>query len=109
MLISIQSLILVEEPYFNEPGYEMRPGQQAASRSYNAPLREATIQWAMVDSLRNPPAEFAPVIRTHFRLRGAAIMQQIDRWIGEATGAHAAQLKTHQAVLQAELDKLAAA
>lgn len=34
VLVSIQSLILVPEPYFNEPGFEQR-GNQAASWDYN--------------------------------------------------------------------------
>jgi hypothetical protein len=34
VLVSIQSLILVPEPYFNEPGYEQR-GNHAASQQYN--------------------------------------------------------------------------
>jgi hypothetical protein len=32
--VSIQSLILVPEPYFNEPGYESR-ANNAASQQYN--------------------------------------------------------------------------
>lgn len=34
VLVSIQSLILVPEPYFNEPGYEQR-GNRAQSIEYN--------------------------------------------------------------------------
>jgi hypothetical protein len=34
VLVSIQSLILVPEPYFNEPGYEQR-GNQQQSKEYN--------------------------------------------------------------------------
>ena len=42
MLISIQSLIFVDEPYFNEPGYEgtmHTPQGDAASRAYNQNIR----------------------------------------------------------------------
>jgi hypothetical protein len=38
VLISIQSLILVEQPYFNEPGYEKSmntPAGNLANRDYN--------------------------------------------------------------------------
>lgn len=34
VLVSIQSLILVPQPYFNEPGFEQR-GDMAASKQYN--------------------------------------------------------------------------
>lgn len=42
MLISIQSLIFVDEPYFNEPGYEgtmHTPAGDTASRGYNRNIR----------------------------------------------------------------------
>lgn len=42
MLISIQSLIFVDEPYFNEPGYEgtmHTPQGDTASRAYNRNIR----------------------------------------------------------------------
>lgn len=42
MLISIQSLIFVDEPYFNEPGYEgtmHTPSGDSASREYNRNIR----------------------------------------------------------------------
>ncbi|KAJ1473058.1 ubiquitin-conjugating enzyme/RWD-like protein, partial [Baffinella frigidus] len=45
VLVSIQSLILVEEPYFNEPGYEVSRGSaegEVRSAAYNRTLREAT-------------------------------------------------------------------
>jgi baculoviral IAP repeat-containing protein 6 len=103
--VSIQSLILVEQPYFNEPGYEQR-GDMAASKAYNANIREKTVQWAMLDQLRKPPAEFAEPIRAHFRLRGPFILRQIDAWIAEATGAHASTLRAHRAALEVELAKL---
>lgn len=44
MLISIQSLIFVDEPYFNEPGYEgtmHTPEGDRASRAYNQNIRYA--------------------------------------------------------------------
>ena len=42
MLISVQSLIFVDEPYFNEPGYEgtmHTPAGDQASREYNRNIR----------------------------------------------------------------------
>ena len=32
VLVSIQSLILVPEPYFNEPGYEQEIGTEAGEK-----------------------------------------------------------------------------
>lgn len=64
--MSIQSLILVSEPYFNEPGYERSrgtPSGTASSREYDANIRQATVKWAMLEMLRNPPASFKSVGR----------------------------------------------
>lgn len=55
-----------------EPGYERTMHTQAGrdkSASYNRPLREETVRLAMLDVLRHPPAEWAEVVRTHFKLR----------------------------------------
>ena len=43
MLVSIQSLIFVEKPYFNEPGFERTMGGEGEekSRVYNRDIREA--------------------------------------------------------------------
>ena len=52
VLVSIQSLILVSEPYFNEPGYESTMGTSEGDRqstNYNAPLREVCARRAMYD------------------------------------------------------------
>ncbi len=66
VLVSIQSLILVAEPWFNEPGYERTRGTpegDAASSGYNESLRPATARWAIVEQLRNPAPCFVDVIR----------------------------------------------
>lgn len=62
--MAIQSLILNAEPYFNEPGYEKSRGTDAgmrSSREYNAGIQIATVEWAMLDQLRNPSPCFKEV------------------------------------------------
>lgn len=64
VLVSIQSLIFVSEPYFNEPGYERSRGTPTAmqnSREYDANIRAATVRWAMLNQLRNPSPCFKEV------------------------------------------------
>ncbi|KAL3921596.1 MAG: hypothetical protein SGILL_002668 [Bacillariaceae sp.] len=54
VLVSIQGLILVPDPYFNEPGYEHtrgKPRGQSASNSYNTHIRLQTLKWAIEDPL----------------------------------------------------------
>lgn len=62
--MSIQSLVLVPDPYFNEPGYEQYRGTQYGdqkSLTYNANLYVATVQWAMLNQLQNPTPCFKEV------------------------------------------------
>lgn len=64
VLVSIQSLILVPEPYFNEPGYERSRGTRVgsnASLEYNSNIYQACVRWAMLDHLRNPEPCFKEV------------------------------------------------
>lgn len=63
--MSIQSLILVQEPYFNEPGYERSrgtPSGQQSSREYDSNIRQATVKWAMLEQLRNTGSCFKEVL-----------------------------------------------
>ncbi|CAF4668076.1 unnamed protein product, partial [Rotaria sp. Silwood2] len=58
VLVSIQSLIFVSEPYFNQPGYEHTRGTPtgtAQSLEYDDNIRQATVRWAMLEQLPNPP------------------------------------------------------
>ena len=62
VLLSIQSLIFVDEPYYNEPGYESR-ADATTSKAYNHNLWPSTVRWAMIDMIRNPPRGFEEVWR----------------------------------------------
>lgn len=64
MLVSVQSLILVAEPYFNEPGYERSRGTPSgtqSSREYDGNIRQASVKWAMLEQIRNPSPCFKEV------------------------------------------------
>ncbi|KAF4654804.1 ubiquitin-conjugating enzyme E2 Ze [Perkinsus olseni] len=83
VLLSIQSLIFVAEPYFNEPGYESfagTPGGQRASEQYNHVVRKACLRWAMLENMKDPPLGFEEVIRKHFAHRSEAILAQLEEW-----------------------------
>lgn len=86
VLVSIQSLILVSEPYFNEPGFERSRGTQSgnhSSREYNSNIYQACVKWAMLEQIRNPSPCFKDVIYTHFWFKRNEICQQIENWIDE--------------------------
>merc|ERR1712039_1162979 len=106
VLVSIQSLILVPEPYFNEPGYEREIGtKQGECRSweYNMPVRENCVRWAMLDQLKNPAPEFREVIEEHFRLRAPKIKATVQHWQHEAEIFGAPRHKANLAALSATL------
>jgi ubiquitin-protein ligase len=76
VLISIQSLIMVDEPFFNEPSFQTRlgtPQGNAASSSYNATVREATLRHAIAAQLERPSPVFKTVIDKHFKLKGGSL------------------------------------
>ncbi|KAM7359256.1 BIR repeat containing ubiquitin-conjugating enzyme isoform 2-T2 [Cochliomyia hominivorax] len=86
VLVSIQSLILVPEPYFNEPGFERSRGTPSgthSSREYNSNIYQACVRWAMLEQIRNPSPCFKDVIYTHFWLKRNEICAQIENWIEE--------------------------
>jgi baculoviral IAP repeat-containing protein 6 len=104
VIVSIQSLILVPDPYFNEPGYEGTMGTpegNAKSGAYNENLRKETVRWGMVECLLRPPAGFEEVVRTHFRLRRPAVLQQVAQWCEQAQG-----MKKELQLLEAQLKGL---
>ncbi|XP_015713163.1 baculoviral IAP repeat-containing protein 6 isoform X6 [Coturnix japonica] len=121
VLVSVQSLILVAEPYFNEPGYERSrgtPSGSQSSREYDGNIRQATVKWAMLEQIRSPSPCFKEVIHKHFYLKRVEIMAQCEEWIadiqqyssdkrvGRTMSHHAAALKRHTAQLREELLKL---
>lgn len=64
VLVSIQSLILVPEPYFNEPGFERSRGTPTGTMSslgYNSNIYQACVRWAMLEQIRNPNPVFKEV------------------------------------------------
>ncbi|XP_065652582.1 baculoviral IAP repeat-containing protein 6 isoform X4 [Hydra vulgaris] len=113
VLVSIQSLILVSEPYYNEPGYEqMRAtlqGQQN-SRDYNANIQQATIKWAMIEQIKNPTLCFQEIIHKHFLLKQTRVIAQCERWLAELKQKGNTQsyqsLNIHFSELKTELMKL---
>ena len=107
VLISIQSLIFCEEPYFNEPGYE-RDRNNAKGKDlndkYNEPVRYQTMKLGMLEQLRNPTFGFEDVIKNHFRIHKDKIFKKLNEWEKIATNKASFQLifnqmKTHIAML----------
>jgi ubiquitin-protein ligase len=86
ILVSIQAMVLVEDPYFNEPNVEQMRGQadgEAASERRNSALRLDTIRWAMIDVLKHPRPGFEGAIRAHFSALRGSLLRQCQAWLKE--------------------------
>ncbi|KAJ3244868.1 hypothetical protein HDU78_010346 [Chytriomyces hyalinus] len=72
VFVSIQSLVLTREPYFNEPGYEKQIGTSEGmlnSRLYNERLYLLVLK-NVEYVVRNPPLGFEREVRYHFYALG---------------------------------------
>ncbi|PRP81914.1 baculoviral IAP repeat-containing protein 6 [Planoprotostelium fungivorum] len=109
VLVSIQSLIFVEQPFFNEPGFENLMGTQNGdkqSRDYNQNIRLQTLKWAMLHQLKNPPAGFEDVIRSHFKLKRESVLSEVEVWVKESPGGKQQQMRDQLEELKKEMDAL---
>ena len=89
VLTSIQGLVLVPDPYFNEPGFNSKqPNAAARSEEYNRKIRSYTLLYAMRDMLKlvKKPGlypEWVPVLLLHFQCRAKRIEQQLQEWVAD--------------------------
>ncbi|AGF85172.1 enzyme E2 [Moumouvirus goulette] len=87
IMISIQSLVLIPDPYFNEPGYENSIGKDEGikqSNIYNNRIRLDCMNWAMIDIIKNPVPGFESVIKKHFSIKAPYIKQTCQKWVEES-------------------------
>lgn len=86
LLLSIQSLILCESPYFNEPGYEREYGTingKASSNKYNHKIQKYCIEVAIIKQINNPPINFENNVYGHFYFKRKEIETTFDNWSKE--------------------------
>ncbi len=87
VLISIQSLIFVDDPYFNEPGWERQMGTSQGDKKtfeYNDNIRLQNLRWAILDKLKNPTVGFEEAIKNHFYYKKDKIIETLHKWHSEA-------------------------
>jgi len=92
VIISIQSLIMVENPYFNEPGWEREMHTEKGKRKsfeYNDNIRLQNIKVAMIGMINDrdkPHMEtYKEFIEQHFILKKEEIYSTIEKWIDESS------------------------
>ncbi|KAM8878432.1 ubiquitin-conjugating enzyme E2O isoform 2-T2 [Spinachia spinachia] len=93
VLISIQGLILVNEPYYNEAGFDSDRGLQEGyenSRCYNEMALIKMVQ-SMTLLLQNPVEVFKQEIQEHFASSGWRLVHRLDAWLELNEGAERCQ------------------
>ena len=88
VIISIQSLILVEEPYFNEPGWEKDMHTELGKKrsfAYKDKIRYQNLKVSIVNQLKNPPFGFKDFILKHFKLKRQEIIDVATKWEKESS------------------------
>lgn len=109
VMVSIQSLVMIAEPYFNEPGYESSqgtPNGKTLSDEYNQTIRLGCMKWAMIDMIKNPPNGFENAVLTHFKLKTKHILSTCSQWVSEAPVSMKPDFENNYKKLQHELAKL---
>ncbi|VAH50428.1 unnamed protein product [Triticum turgidum subsp. durum] len=83
VLVSIQGLVLNNQPYYNEAGYEALVGTPKGCRNalpYNENAYLLTLR-TMLHLLRRPPLGFEEFVRDHFRRRGRFILRACEAYL----------------------------
>ena len=85
VLVSIQGLVLVDDPYYNEAGYEKQSGTEEGKRNGDQYNEQAFLASArsMISTLRDPPMHFEKLIRAHFRKRAPKILDACAAYLHE--------------------------
>ncbi|KAF9654435.1 hypothetical protein BDM02DRAFT_3196787 [Thelephora ganbajun] len=85
VLVSIQSMILVEAPYFNEPGHGQANPKRRESIAYNRNICLQTVRWAIVEWLDDTQLTglWGDVIRSHFSLKHEKVRGYIKAWAND--------------------------
>eukprot|EP00892_Ulva_mutabilis_P012832 jgi/Ulvmu1/9921/UM058_0003.1 len=85
VLISLQAMVFVKDPYFNEPGYERNSGTavgDTATRKYNDSVLRNNIKWGMRAALNapleHPHGVFRDVLFLHWTKKKALLLAQLE-------------------------------
>jgi len=92
VVVSVQGLVLVPEPYYNEAGYEKQAGTDEGAKNSRLYSESAFLLCARTARalLARPPAGFGGLVRSHYRAtRGGLLAAAEACAAGEAAVGHA--------------------
>jgi ubiquitin-protein ligase len=84
VLVSVQAIIMSEDVYFNEPGFENEAGTvegEKKNEGYSNIVRYANVRFAMLGQLKNPPRGFESVVQRHFYVKKHEIIKEVQHWL----------------------------
>lgn len=87
LVISIQAIIMSNEVYFNEPGYEHEmntPEGEKKNNGYANIVKYCNVKFAIIEAIKNPPKGFEKAIRRTFYLKKQMILDEVKEWCEEA-------------------------
>eukprot|EP00929_Paragymnodinium_shiwhaense_P060208 TRINITY_DN30093_c0_g1_i1.p1 TRINITY_DN30093_c0_g1~~TRINITY_DN30093_c0_g1_i1.p1 ORF type:complete len:972 (-),score=228.70 TRINITY_DN30093_c0_g1_i1:144-3059(-) len=85
VLLSLQGLVLTEEPYYNEPGHENDQGTEQgkeASALYNENARLLSLR-AAINVAKRPPKGFEQVVASFFAVQGSQLLRETEQVASE--------------------------
>jgi ubiquitin-conjugating enzyme E2 O len=103
VVVSLQALVLNDQPYYNEAGYEVLaelPEGRRNALPYSGNAFLLTLRTAL-HLLRRPPKGFEEFVRDHFRQRGRYVLETCQAYL--QGGVRPCRLWKHGAVV---LDRL---
>jgi ubiquitin-protein ligase len=87
VLLSTQAIIMSEEVYFNEPGFENEAGTvdgEKRNEGYMNIVRYGNVKYAMLGQIKKPSKGFESAILRHFYVKKAEILTDVHKWVERA-------------------------
>jgi ubiquitin-protein ligase len=111
VIMSILGQILIEEPFFNEPGFESKRGTKYGDKenaNYNLKIRLYTMNATIKNLLKDPNSypEFKDTIIDHFRLKKDDVLKTCQKWVEEALNSNNEKIKNQYIKSYDEIKKL---
>lgn len=115
LLISIQSLIFVEKPYFNEPGYEASMGTEHGemhSDAYSKEIIFINVKVGIMNNLcelineKSYPREFKKAMVLYYALSRGQLLAKLSEWCDLYSGTQKQHFNTMIETITTYLDKV---
>jgi len=82
VVVSIQGLVMVEEPFYNEPGYAagQKTGQYYNESRYYTENVVIRLAQCLPTMINDPPKTFQKEVHEHFKLRKCRLLDLLEGW-----------------------------